>query len=179
MAFSKSWLTIMSGAISVSFTVAGIWAPTYLSTAFFLVGLIAFVGSSYLLWRSERAKVIEFEDTSKYGFPNVRVADAQTVFGLFEGSDRGKIISLLRGGSISSWARPMMGTDFVFLPALTWPSHRIEFVPKRDPGGINQTYLRIGQLGAPADYFDVCMNKAELSRYWRELEIPESKCDIL
>jgi hypothetical protein len=102
---------------------------------------------------------------------------------LFEGSDRGKIISLLQGGLISSWARPMNGamngTDLVFLPMLTWPSHRFEFRPKKVTDGINQTCLRLGRIGANPEYYDVCMNKADLSRYWPNLEFPESKCDIL
>jgi hypothetical protein len=106
-------------------------------------------------------------------FPNVRVADAPVALGLLDGSERAKLISLLQGGAICSWARPMMGrTDFVFLPMLIRPL----FIPKKTSDDINQTYIR---LGTTPEYYDVCMNKAELSRYWPKLEIPESKCDAL
>ena len=186
-AFSASWLTRMSGPLSVLITVFGLWASEPITKAAFGgIGVVALIVSSYLVWKAERIKVLELEakfpDGFEHHFANVRVADAPSVVSLFNGPERAKLMTLLTGGLMPTWARPnsVLRHDLVPLPLSVWQTYTFNFYPKGDePGHISQTFLKPSLSIHDGDYFDLCMNKAQLLRAWPDLDIPESKCDVL
>ena len=185
-AFLGSLLSIMSGGLSVPITILGFYVsePTA-RYAFVGLGMVSLIVSAYFMWRSERLKVIELEDSLPDGFEhhfaNVRVADAPSVLALLDGPERAKLITLLSGGLMPAWARPSSTPrhDLVALSMTVWNNFNVEFYSKGDqPGHINQTFLKHSGF-QHSEYYDLCMNKAQLLRAWPGLDIPESKCDIL
>jgi len=142
----------MSGPLSVAVTVAGLWASEPVTKAAFVgIGFIALIVSSYLVWKAERIKVLELEgklpDGFEYHFANVRVADAPTVVSLFDGPERSKLMTLLAGGLIQTWARPSSSLRHDLVPLLqsVWETHILNFHAKGDDAGqINQTFVKGG-----------------------------------
>ena len=110
-------------------------------------------------------------------YPNVRVADATTVIGLFEGNARAKLIGLLAAEKIASWARVSHGKsrDLIRLEGAMWGTHTFAFLPKDGDGRINQTFL---QAKGYSSHYDVCMNYAQLKRAWPDLEIRRVACNV-
>jgi hypothetical protein len=187
-AFWMHWLTLMSGPLSVFVAVLGLWLAEgpYARIAFGILGAAALFISAYLVWRPERSRVIELEglldDTVEASYANVRLADNPDVLALFDGAERSKLLTLLMGGALSSWARSMqvVSHDLNPLGGDVWQSHKMNFDPKNanDPGAINQTYLR-PKLGGNATHYDICLNLLQLKRAWRGLQVHEGKCDVL
>jgi hypothetical protein len=186
LAFCMHWLKLMSGPLSVLVAVLGLWFAEgpYARIAFGILGIAALFISSYLVWRPERLTVIELkrllDDTVEANYANVRLADNPNVLALFGGAERSKLLTLLMGGTLSSWARNMMSHDLNPLAGDIWQSHKMIFNPRdaNDPGAINQTYLRPKQ-GGNATHYDVCLNLLQLKRAWPDFEIQEGKCDVL
>jgi hypothetical protein len=187
LAFFMHFLTLMSGPLSVFVAVLGLWFADgfYARIVFGLLGIIALFISAYLIWKHERLRVIEFErlldDTIEANYANVRLADSPNVLALFTGAERAKVITLLMGGSPSSWARNslIVSHDLNPLGGDIWQSHKVNFQAKEaeDQGAINQTYLR-PKLGGNATHYDICLNLLQLKRAWPDLEISQSKCDV-
>jgi hypothetical protein len=127
------------------------------------------------LWPGEPTDIAE-------NYPNVRVADSPTVIELFEGAERAKLIALLMGEKLLSWARISASTshDFVLLKGNVWGMSSMRVDPKlpHDPGTINQSYIRPGHT-QNAEFYDVCMNYTQLKRAWPSLPIRRTKCDVL
>jgi hypothetical protein len=114
-------------------------------------------------------------------YPNVRVADSPAVIDLFHGSERTKLIALLAGEKITTWARFGIGrpNDLLKRDGETWNNNSFHFNPKGDDTGtINQTFLRNTNPLEGRSYYDVCFNYAQLRRVWPTLPITRTKCDI-
>ena len=125
-----------------------------------------------VIWPGESDDIAE-------GYPNVRVADSPAVIDLFEGKDRAKLIALLAGEKITTWARHGMGVanDLLKRSGQIWKDNSFRFDPKREgTGTINQTFLT-ARARFGASYYDVCFNYAQLKRIWPLLSITRTKCD--
>jgi hypothetical protein len=133
-----------------------------------------------------RAEVLKLwpgePDDLAENYPNVRVADAPVVIQLFDGSERAKLIALLAGNVLRSWARVSADhtpSDLVQIDGLIWNTHRFLFIPKAKDGEgtINQTYLR-PKGGHNSSHYDICLNYAQLKRVWPNLSMYRTKCDV-
>jgi hypothetical protein len=141
--------------------------------------------SPFLAWNRERQHRKEAESKLDDGglhhlYPDVRVADNPSIIGLFSGSDRAKLLSLLSEGVIYSWIRPSKGsTDFVRWKGAEWRNYSFSFLPKApSPGTINQTFIKPKSYMMD-DFFDLCLNSKQLKRVWPDLDVQTSKCDVL
>jgi hypothetical protein len=115
-------------------------------------------------------------------YPNVRVADSAAMIDLFYGSERTKLIALLAANRITTWARFGAGpaNDLVKREGKVWDNRSFHFNPKGDgdPRMINQTFLRDMNPLGNGNYYDVCLNYAQLRRVWPTLAISRTKCNI-
>jgi hypothetical protein len=133
-----------------------------------------------------RAEVLKLwpgePDDLAENYPNVRVADAPAVIQLFGGSERAKLIALLAGNVLRSWARvsaDLTSSDLVQVDGSIWNTHRFLFTPKGkdEEGTINQTYLR-PKVSHSSSHYDIYLNYAQLKRAWPNLSIYRTKCDV-
>jgi hypothetical protein len=106
--------------------------------------------------------------------PDLRVADSDLVIALFDSSERDKLLPLLEGERLRSWARPMKGrhepgkdVDFVILKGEVWRIHYFQHFPKHDQWDRAQTFLK-AKSDQTSTYYDVSFNKAQLERIWPE-----------
>ena len=96
-------------------------------------------------------------------------------------SERTKLVALLAGEKITTWARFGIGrpNDLLKRDGETWNNHSFHSNPKGEgTGTINQTFLRSTNPIESRGYYDVCLNYAQLRRVWPTLSITRTKCDI-
>jgi len=133
--------------------------------------------------RTEALKLWPGEpDDLAENYPNVRVADSPSVIQLFGDSERAKLIALLAGNALRSWARVSAdhtSSDLVQLDGRIWNTHKFLFKPKAkdEEGTINQSYLRLKNSNNSSHY-DICLNYTQLKRAWPNLSIYRTKCDV-
>jgi hypothetical protein len=112
-------------------------------------------------------------------YPNVRLADSPAAMDLFDGRERTKIMALLIGEKLASWARESANTshDFTRLSGSAWSAGILwrSLKSPDDAGTINQTYLRQRHATNSA-FYDICLNFAQLKRAWPSLDIQRTKC---
>jgi hypothetical protein len=129
--------------------------------------------------RSEALAVWPGEpDDIAENYANVRIADNPSIHENILGSgERQKFLGLLSAGILTAWARPTRGrTDFVRIPQAWWETHYIdvhlrysESIENNDaPTYQNQSFLKTRSANEPTHY-DVCVNRAQMSKIWRDL----------
>jgi hypothetical protein len=102
--------------------------------------------------------------------PDVRVADEPLVLALFENSERDKLLPLLEAGKIDAWARSGYDSPpLTKIPSVEWRTYFLAFLPQRQAGTINQTFFRIKARPTESTYFDIHLNRAQLTQVWPRL----------
>jgi hypothetical protein len=105
--------------------------------------------------------------------PDLRVADSDLAIALFESKERDKLLPLLEGGKLSSWARPMRGNKPgedpppVILKGDDWRTLYFQHFPKAEGQFRAQTFLKTKNRHETR-YFDVLFNRAQIERIWPE-----------
>jgi hypothetical protein len=120
------------------------------------------------LWpRAVSSKHVSEARTSEYTneIPDVRIADDVVVSGLFDSSERDKLLPLLEGGKIDSWGRLGNGyPPLMKIPFDLWRTNYLIRYPAPS-GGINQTFLK-SKARHESTYYDVHLNRSQLERAW-------------
>lgn len=117
-------------------------------------------------------------------YANVRIADNPSIHEkILRSGERQKFLGLLSSGVLTAWARPMQGrSDFVRVPKTQWETHYIDVRLKYEeliennnaPTYINQSFLKTRNNNEPTHY-DVCVNRAQMSRIWKDMHFVRDK----
>jgi hypothetical protein len=126
------------------------------------------------IWPSDSAER-KFQLQIAENYPNVRIADNPSIHGdILNGADRQKFLALLSAGILTGWARPIVGnSDFVKIPEASWEAHKIEVLLNSgqsiDQDGVHrihhQSFIRSKRRNE-ATHYDVCVNRAQMSKIW-------------
>jgi hypothetical protein len=137
---------------------------------------------AYTDLRVNRAEVLKLwpgePDDIAENYANVRIADNPSIHENILGSgERQKFLGLLSGGKLAAWARPMRGRrDFVRIPQEWWDTHYIDVRLRYSesiendnaPTYQNQSFLKT-RNGNELTHYDVCLNRAQMSKVWSDL----------
>jgi hypothetical protein len=123
------------------------------------------------LWPGEPDDIAE-------NYANVRIADNTSIHeSILRSGERQKFLGLLSAGILTAWARPMQGrTDFIRIPQAWCETHYIDVRLKYSesiennnaPTYQNQSFLKTRKAG-DATHYDVCVNRAQMSKVWSDL----------
>jgi hypothetical protein len=179
-AMVANWFTAMSGPLSVPAAIIALFVTS--EAAKIVFGFMAFAcvwASAYWLWRREREvreiaerKLSDIAADDAEHYASLRVADCPEIVNLFKGNDP-KLMGLLMSQKLRSWAKLMSSSRTILHPLGPdiWQSHTFNFQPNspyNDPPGINQTALRLNGT-VQASHYDICLNVAQVKRFWPEL----------
>lgn len=141
------------------------------------LGLAAYAPDIYAFARrvagGEKAHVEPRQESILDCVADVRLADSQSLLGLFDSPQRDKLISLLIGERISSWARPMgLGhQDLVRLKGSDWEIHyMVKHDPTSHPSSIHQTFFRT-KTRNESKYYDIYLNYEQIKLIWPSLQL--------